>query len=295
VVAKEKTMTNIRAANDPTRPIGLIATLLSLLVLTWAGQARALSMEEAKAGATDTWIQAQLTTTYTLNESLSPFDVDVDVDKGVVTLSGTVDSEVEKELAAEIARGTDGVEEVVNRLEVAPSQRTPQESQLKRFVGDAEISAKIRARVVWSKSLSLLDVDVSTKDNVVTLSGTVGSEAARDLLGRIAANTEGVEGVHNELEVGGEASLATRAKRETAEAVDAAARAVSDGWITAKVSASLAMDKSVDAGDISVDTSDGVVSLSGTLSSADEARSAVDIASSIRGVQRVESRLGVAE
>ncbi|MGD8309525.1 MAG: BON domain-containing protein [Chromatiales bacterium] len=288
-------MTNAKALTRGNRLTGVTAALLGLLVIAWAGQARALSMEEAKEGATDTWIQAQLTTTYALNKHLSPFTVDVDVDDGVVTLQGTVESEVERELAAEIARGANGVREVVNQLTVAPTGDSREESQLRRFVDDAEISAKIRARIVWSKSMSLLDVDVSTKDKVVSLSGTVPGEAERELLGRIAANTDGVEAVHNELEIADEESLAARAKRETAEAVDAAGRAVSNGWITAKVSASLALDKSVNARDISVETSDGVVTLSGSVASAEEAESALDIASSIEGVKRVDATLSIAE
>jgi osmotically-inducible protein OsmY len=286
-------MISEQTLSDRGRPSVLTAVLFSLLVLTWTGQVRAASMEEMKEGATDTWIQAQLTTTYTLNQHLSPFDVAVGVEDGVVTLTGTVQSEVEKELAGEIARGTQGVARVANRLEVAPSEAGTEDSRLKRLVEDAEISAKIRARVMWSKSMSLLDVDVSTEDKVVTLSGTVGGDAERELLGRIAANTEGVRAVNNELEVADEESLAARAKRETAEAVGAAGRAVSSGWITTKVTASLALDRSVDAGNLSVETHDGVVTLSGTVATPEEAQSAVDIASSIEGVERVDARLSI--
>ena len=288
-------MKDIRATAAAHGRIGMLRAVLTVLVLAAPAIVPAVSMEEAKEGATDTWIQAQLTTTYTLNEHLSPFDVGVEVNDGVVTLTGRVESEVEKELAAEIARGADGVAKVVNRLEVAPSETVQDESELKRFVDDAEISAKIRARVIWSKSMSLLDVDVSTEDKVVTLSGSVGSDAERELLGRIAANTAGVESVRNELSVSDQRSLAARAKHETAEAVGAAGRALSDGWITTKVSASLALDESVDAGNIAVDTSAGVVRLSGSVASPAEAQSAVDIASSIEGVERVDAALRIAE
>lgn len=273
-----------------------LAGLLAMFVAAvWADPARALGLDEAKAAASDVWIEARLTTTYALNENLGPFDVDVAVNDGEVVLSGTVESEVHRELAAEIARGTEGVGRVVNRLEVTPAKYGESESELKRFVDDAEISAKIRSRVVWSKHMSLLDVDVTTRDNVVTLTGRVSSEAERDLLGRIAANTEGVRSVNNELAVADKETLAAKAKRETVQAVDAAGKAVSDGWISAKVAASLALDTQVDATDIAVETSDGVVALSGTVGSSAEAETAIDIAASIKGVKRVDASLEVRE
>lgn len=46
--------------------------------------------------------------------------IDVDTVDGVVTLSGKVDSAAQRDEAAELARGTDGVREVVNRIEVGP-------------------------------------------------------------------------------------------------------------------------------------------------------------------------------
>ncbi|HGZ70718.1 MAG TPA: BON domain-containing protein, partial [Nitratifractor sp.] len=44
------------------------------------------------------------------------FSIHVNAYQGVVQLSGFVDSEVNKELAGQIARSVDGVQEVVNNL-----------------------------------------------------------------------------------------------------------------------------------------------------------------------------------
>ncbi|MEX2480875.1 MAG: BON domain-containing protein [Gammaproteobacteria bacterium] len=44
--------------------------------------------------------------------------INVDTDNGVVSLSGTVDSDDEKELAARIAENTEGAKSVVNQLTV---------------------------------------------------------------------------------------------------------------------------------------------------------------------------------
>ncbi len=45
--------------------------------------------------------------------------IDVDTNKGVVSLNGVVDSPASKQRAAEIARQTSGVAKVVNNLQVA--------------------------------------------------------------------------------------------------------------------------------------------------------------------------------
>ena len=52
---------------------------------------------------------------------INPVDIDVDAIKGQVILSGTVDDEQERSRAEEIARRTEGVQSVDNRLEVLAS------------------------------------------------------------------------------------------------------------------------------------------------------------------------------
>jgi len=47
--------------------------------------------------------------------------VDVDTAQGIVSLSGTVESEAVKQRAAELARQVEGVREVVNNLQVKAS------------------------------------------------------------------------------------------------------------------------------------------------------------------------------
>lgn len=54
------------------------------------------------------------------DEALHERPVQVEVRDGVVYLSGIVRSEEEKERAEEIARDVEGVEKVVNEIEVQP-------------------------------------------------------------------------------------------------------------------------------------------------------------------------------
>ena len=73
-----------------------------------------------------------------------------------------------------------------------------------------------------------------------------------------------------------------------------AKEAVSDATITTKVKTELAMEKNVSATHIKVETDNGVVKLSGTARSKDEADRAASIAKDTKGVVSVQNDIQVA-
>ena len=64
---------------------------------------------------------------------------------------------------------------------------------------------------------------------------------------------------------------------------------VDDSWITTKVKSKLAAAKGVKASDISVSTTDGAVTLTGTATSKKEKTRAVHIAKGVKGVKSVDA------
>ena len=68
----------------------------------------------------DTALTAKVKTALVDQKGLEGLSIHVNSYKGVVQLSGFVDTDVEKELAGQIARNVDGVSEVVNNLIVKP-------------------------------------------------------------------------------------------------------------------------------------------------------------------------------
>jgi hyperosmotically inducible periplasmic protein len=64
---------------------------------------------------------------------------------------------------------------------------------------------------------------------------------------------------------------------------------VDDTWITTKIKSKLAAAKGVKASDISVSTTDGVVSLTGTATSAKEKTHAEHLAKQVKGVKSVDA------
>lgn len=72
-----------------------------------------------------------------------------------------------------------------------------------------------------------------------------------------------------------------------------AQQSLSDGALTAKIKAKMALDDLVKAADIDVDTEGSVVTLTGDVGSADERRRAVRIATETAGVTMVVNHLKV--
>ena len=88
----------------------------------------------------------------------------------------------------------------------------PADAQTKPTMGervdDAQITAKVKSKLVAEHPSALVKVNVDTSDGVVRLSGIVPTEADRTNAERIAAATSGVKTVMNDLktETGGSAS-----------------------------------------------------------------------------------------
>ena len=114
-------------------------------------------------------------------------------------------------------------------------------------------------------------INVTSFNRRVLISGEVPSDADKSAVAGAVSKTENVQLVVNELAVGGNASLANRAR---------------DTLVTTRVKASLIDAKDLQASAIKVVTERGSVYLMGIVTQR-EADRATDIASSTSGVQRV--------
>ncbi|HLI18513.1 MAG TPA: BON domain-containing protein [Rhodanobacteraceae bacterium] len=84
-------------------------------------------------------------------------------------------------------------------------------------------------------------------------------------------------------------ALATPVVAQNGEHSSSAREAVSDGWITTKVKSELAATKGVKSMDVTVRTTDGVVTLTGVLPTKTAVRKAVAAAKSVKGVRDVDA------
>ena len=165
--------------------------------------------EQARTALKDAWIDGRLEATFLFNEHLNSFDIATDVENGIVRLDGSVESEIERDLAGEIAKSIDGVRGVDNRLTVddssartAPASDAGREAQgFRQVVIDATLTARIKSKLLANGDVSGLSVDVDSSGGNVILSGTVDSEEEKELIASIAINTEGATSVNNLLVV----------------------------------------------------------------------------------------------
>jgi hyperosmotically inducible protein len=125
---------------------------------------------------------------------VSAFNVDVDTNEGVVRLSGTVERPEAKAEAEKLARETEGVRQVINDIKVG-------DRSMGDRLSDTAITTKVKAKITGDPELNPFNINVDTKDGVVTLRGTVKSEDSKDEAEQLAKDTEGVRSVQNMLEV----------------------------------------------------------------------------------------------
>ena len=134
-----------------------------------------------------------------LNQAgLKSVNVSQDRDKGVVTLTGDVLTEADKQRAEEIAKSMAHSSVVANEIGVRPSGF---ESEAKKVDSnlDAAIEKNLEAALI-AKQLNH-DIKYSAKNGVVTLSGDVNSMERRNELEQLAASVPNVKQVINELQV----------------------------------------------------------------------------------------------
>jgi len=150
----------------------------------------------------DAWIQGKIETVYLLNRHLNSFTIDTDVKGGAVHLTGKVESNIDRDLAGELAKGIDGVVSVKNDLVVAEHSRvtaTEGHRPFGEWVEDATTTARVKTKLLTDKNIAGLKINVDTKGDVVTLAGEVASSEEKQLAEQLARNTGDVKDVHNQL------------------------------------------------------------------------------------------------
>jgi len=128
------------------------------------------------------------------DSSTPALDINVDTRDGVVTLFGMVPSASSKRAAEDDARKVSGVKRVVNELQVVPnSARKTVEAK------DDEVERNVEHAMATRDNLK--GIDVSVKNGVARLTGTVRSEEDRMAAAVTARSTAGVRAVQDDLRV----------------------------------------------------------------------------------------------
>ena len=189
----------------------------------------------------------------------------VSADDGVVTLRGTVGSFRQKREATQDAERIFGVASVDNELEVRILNQ------------DRRDDADLRGDVLQALMLDGLvpsTIDAKVDDGMVTLSGTANWQFEREESEFVASNILGVVSVDDE--------------------IDLVPAAPSSGDVKHSIKKAMERNAKLDADSLSVDSSNGTITLDGTVSSWADHDEAVAAAWAAPGVTDVEDHILVA-
>jgi osmotically-inducible protein OsmY len=120
-------------------------------------------------------------------------EVGVEVDKGIVSLTGTVENFAKKHAATEAAHRVAGVLDVANDVQVhLPG--TPGRT-------DTEIARAVRSALEWDAFVPDQRIKSNVSEGWVTLEGEVDFLREREDAGRVIRRLAGVRGVWNQITV----------------------------------------------------------------------------------------------
>jgi len=184
-----------------------LASASLLLAATQTAQAVSLSadvgasVDAATQAVSDTALTASIKTKLAADSRVKASSISVTTTNHVAVLTGTAPSHEAKMAAEDLALNVEGVSRVDNRIE-APSAVATMGAEMKsgamqagEKVTDGWITTKVKSQLVADELTKAGKIKVSTKDNIVMLSGTAGSEAEKTQAIKLAMATEGVKKV----------------------------------------------------------------------------------------------------
>jgi osmotically-inducible protein OsmY len=211
----------------------------------------------------DTDIQQDVLDELGWDPQIEAAEVGVEVDSGVVTLTGWVDSYAKKLAAERAAQRVEGVRAVANDLAVRTSGTWT----------DTDI-AKVVANVLEANgNVPRERIDITVKNGKVSLTGDVDWNYQRTAAADCIRHLAGVHEVINLITI----------KQPKVEASE----------IRSGIERALVRDAEVDASRIEVHSEDGLVRLTGTVRSWPEKRAAAEAAWKAKGVTGVANEIEV--
>jgi len=168
----------------------ILAACVTLFAVTATGA-------ERTTGQTVDDTTLGVTTKYELanNPDTHARDLNVEVYKGTVQLSGFLHNDKQKQAALETARKVDGVKDVKDAIIVSGAHRS-----VGHYIDDQTVQGKLKLKLA---DLTDLDTNVAVASHVrngeVLLAGFVDNAGARDEVVGAAKGIDGVSKVHNKI------------------------------------------------------------------------------------------------
>ena len=274
-----------RAAEEVTKIEG-VTGVRNLLQVVAPGKRAAIAKES------DEQIKQHIGKRIDADRSLKDSSISVkSVNKGLVLMAGKASSLDDNQRALYYAASSPGVVRVASEIEVTDTLsdddfRTDEVTKpaadtrnIGGFTSDLWITSSTKMKLAVDSRTPATEINVDTLDGVVNLFGMVPTQESKAAAAEIARSVSGVKSVENQLEV------VSSAKQDLVQARD---EEIQTG----------VMKTLTDRGDqenahISVEVSNGVVRLTGTVPSWQRNLSAVYSARSVTGVRSVRNELKI--
>jgi osmotically-inducible protein OsmY len=233
------------------------------------------SVPSLRASETDDRIEASAKTSYVFKTYLKDDAIKADSKNGAVTLTGTVSESSHKSLAENTVESLPGVISVDNQLKI--KGENPAEHS------DGWIGTKVKTTLLYHRNVRGTKTNVDVTNGIVTLKGEALNLAQKELTTEYASDVEGVKSVKNNMTI---VNPAGQPAETSSEQID-------DASITAQVKASLLSHRSTSAVKTKVQTTDGVVTVSGIAKNSAEKSLVTKLVNDIYGVTSVINNMTI--
>lgn len=225
------------------------------------------------ANESDDRIEESTQKSFVFRTFLKEDSVKTESKDGAVTLTGTVSHGFHKTLAEDTVALMPAVKSVDNQIVVKTDSPVD--------TADRLLAQQVKTLLIFHRNLNPSQTDVAAKDGKITLTGTAKNQAQKELTTEYAKDAEGVNDVDNQMVV---VESKTTPERTIAERID-------DASITAQVKTSLLTHRSTSAVKTHIQTSEGVVTVSGVAGNAAEISLVSKLINDIDGVMSVENNM----
>lgn len=213
---------------------------------------------------TDSEIQKDVMDELRWDPILTASEIGVAVKKGIVTLSGTVNTYAKKIAAEEAAKRVAGVKAVAEDMEVKVSGSGKK--------NDTEIAEAVLNELKWHSSVDADKIKIKVEDGWVTMEGEIDWEFQRRAIHNVVENLLGVSGIIDNIKV-----IPTLRSKD----------------IKQKINAAFHRSATIDSDKIHIDTSGSKVILKGKVRSWAEKKDAENAAWLAPGVSAVENQIEI--
>jgi hyperosmotically inducible protein len=239
------------------------------------------------ASETDENLEASARGSYVFRQLLAEEALSIEVNNGVVTLRGSVETALQRDLAEEAAVAHAGVRSVDNQITVRPA--APNEA-------DALLARTLKTVLGWHRSGRPTVSKLEVKDGVVTLRGEALDEPLRALAAEYASGIEGVKGVKNEMTLkpsgpADEPSEPQKPAEARPGAAQVAAAEVDDPSVAAQVRMALRAHGPTRGLKLGLEVREGVLTLTGDTATEEERETAARLVADIHGVRRLVNKM----